>query len=195
MVDNPLFSRHIGSNDGNRLFSSTIDHDATLPFEHPRLSKLPDWPDDTIAVLCTEPGPHVIPVTAPLRAADRRILLSLKRGRGSLERLRHNAQVALLILEKGDLAFAARGKGTVVQEAMVHDPEFAAVSIDVEVIDDHRLKDRKVTSGVGWDSTSEANMRFLRAHLGALREIAADMMKMAQQRATQVSDSQVSAAL
>jgi hypothetical protein len=57
--------------------------------EHPQLEALPDWPTRTIAVLATvDQGPHAIPVSAPLRAGDRRILLSLRHDRGSLTRLR-----------------------------------------------------------------------------------------------------------
>ena len=176
MADNPLFSHEIGSNRRNALFSSTINYDTGLPFEHPHLSKLPEWPDDTIAVFITDPGPHAIPITAPLRAADRRILFALKHGRGSLERLRRHPQVALLIIGKDDLAFTARGTARIVQEAVRYEPEFAVVSIEVEAIDDHRLKGRSVTSGVGWDSCSQPNTRFLHAHLDELREIAARIM-------------------
>jgi hypothetical protein len=141
--------------------------------EHPHLGT----PDDTIAALSTDPGPYAIPITAPLRAADRRILFTLKHDRGSLERLRSYPHVALVVLGKGNLAFTARGRAHIVQEAILHDPEFAAVSI--EVIDDHRLKDRYVTGGVGWDSSSQPNTRFLRAHLDELREIAAGMVERA----------------
>ena len=50
---------------------------------------LPTWPGRTVGVLATVgDGPHAIPVSAPVRAGDRRILLSLPRSRGSLERLR-----------------------------------------------------------------------------------------------------------
>src|SRR6266550_7446365 len=71
---------------------------------------LPDWPDKTIAVLSTENGEvHAIPITAPLRAGDRRFLFRLKRCRESLARLREHPKVALTIFGKGNLAFTARG--------------------------------------------------------------------------------------
>jgi len=44
--------------------------------EHEQLAALPDWPARTIAVLSTvDQVPHAIPVSAPLRVEDRRILL------------------------------------------------------------------------------------------------------------------------
>jgi len=52
---------------------------------------LPEWPPRTIAVLVTtddHDAPHAIPVSAPVRAGDHAILLSLARTRGSLARLR-----------------------------------------------------------------------------------------------------------
>jgi hypothetical protein len=138
-----------------------------------RLRPLPEWPAETIAVLSTEDGVvHAIPVTAPLRAEDRRILFSLKRSRESLARLREHPQVALTILGKGNLAFTARGCARVIQEPMVDAPEFAAVAIDVEDIDDHRQPGLVVDSGVSLDWADEGTQRFLQEHLNALREVA-----------------------
>jgi hypothetical protein len=46
---------------------------------HPQLDALPQWPQRTIALLATldDGGPFAIPVSAPVRAGERRILLSL----------------------------------------------------------------------------------------------------------------------
>ena len=64
--------------------------------EHPRLDRLPEWPTRTVAVLSTVNGePYAIPVTAPVRAGDHRILISLCHGRRSLARLRQYPRVAL----------------------------------------------------------------------------------------------------
>ena len=135
---------------------------------------LPEWPDKTIAVLSTENGEvHAIPITAPLRVGDRRILFRLKRCRESLARLREHPKVALTIFGKGDLAFTARGPAHVVQESMVVAPAFAAVAIEVENIDDHRQRDLVVDSGVSLDWTNERTQRLLQEHLSALREVAA----------------------
>jgi Pyridoxamine 5'-phosphate oxidase len=135
---------------------------------------LPEWPDKTIAVLSTENGEvHAIPITAPLRVGDRRILFRLKRCRESLARLREHPKVALTIFAKGNLAFTARGPARVVQEPMLGAPMFAAVAIDVENIDDHRQREFAVDSGVSLDWTNERTDQFLQEHLNALREVAA----------------------
>src|SRR5215469_13442535 len=116
---------------------------------HSQLAKLPEWPVRTIAVLCTmDGGPHAIPVAAPLRAGDLRILVSLEHTRGSLARLRENPQVALAILSVGNVAFTALGRARIVRESMLHALDFVAVEIDVEKIEDHRSKDVEVESGV-----------------------------------------------
>jgi pyridoxamine 5'-phosphate oxidase-like protein len=113
------------------------------------LEALPEWPTRTIAVLATlGDGPHVIPVSAPLRAGDRRILLSLHRSRGSLARLRERPQVALAVLTEENTAFTARGRARIVEEPMAAAPDYAAVAIEVEQIDDHRQAEFVVEAGV-----------------------------------------------
>lgn len=178
MSDNPLFSQTIRFDSRGGLYSSAIEGVGVLSSGNPHLSKLPEWPNETIAVLCTDGGPHAIPITAPLRVADRRILFALEHHRGSLERLHSHPRVAFLILGEGDLAFTARGKASIVQEQMRRAPGFAAVLIDVEVIDDHRLKGRAITSGPGLDWSSSSTKSMLGEHIGALREIAATIAHM-----------------
>ena len=85
----------------------------------------------------TGDGPQAIPVSAPLRSGDRRILLSLHRTRGSLTRLRGRPEVALAVLAGENVAFTARGQARVVQEQLEGSPDYAAVAIDVEHVDDH----------------------------------------------------------
>ena len=134
---------------------------------------LPEWPEKTIAVLSTQNEEvHAIPITAPLRIGDRRILLRLKRCRESLARLREHPKVALTIFGTGNLAFTARGPARIVQESMVRAPAFAAIAIDVENIDDHRQRDLVVDSGVSLDWSNERSQGFLQEHLHALREVA-----------------------
>lgn len=141
---------------------------------HPQLEALPEWPAKTIAVLATgDPAPHAIPVSAPVRAGDRRILLSLKRGRGSLARLRGRPRVALLVLAAGNLAFTARGTASVIEEPMEDAPDYAAIGIDVEGIDDHRQPEFVVESGADRSWTDEKERRALGARVGALRNLAA----------------------
>jgi hypothetical protein len=134
---------------------------------------LPEWPTRTVAVLSTVgDSPHAIPVSAPLRAGDRRILLSLHRERGSLARLRARPDVALTILAEGDVAMTARGRARVVEEPMAQAPEYAAVAIEVEHVDDHRQAAFRVESGVDrrWVDTDE--QRALGDRVGALSRLA-----------------------
>lgn len=135
---------------------------------------LPHWPERTIAVLSTQDEQvHAIPVTAPLRAGDRQILLRLRRCRGSLARLREHPQVALTILATGNLAFTARGRACVAQEPTPDAPQFAIVVIDVDEIDDHRQSSLVVESGVALHWADERTRLFLQEHRNALRAVAA----------------------
>jgi oxalate decarboxylase len=106
---------------------------------HAELDALPEWRDGTVGVLSTVgQTPHAIPVTAPVRLGDRRIMFSLERSRGSLARLREHPEVALLIMDGGDSAFTARGRARIAASPMTPGPEYAAVVLEVEDIDDHR---------------------------------------------------------
>jgi Pyridoxamine 5'-phosphate oxidase len=144
-------------------------------------TRLPEWPSRTIAVLSTvDRDLHAIPVSAPVRAGDHRILLSLHRDRGSLARLRRRPEVALTVLTEGDLAFTARGRARVVEEPMACAPDYVAVAIDVEAVDDHRQAAFEVESGVGrrWIEESEKRALGERVQaLAALRESAAAAIK------------------
>jgi hypothetical protein len=141
---------------------------------HPELEALPEWPLRTIAVLATlNDTVHAIPVSAPVRAGERLILLSLRRDRGSLARLRDQPKVALTVLTEGDVALTARGKARVVEEPMACAPDYAAVAIDVERIDDHRQAAFKVEAGVDRSWLDEREQRALGERVRALRERAA----------------------
>ncbi len=173
MSKNPLFSRDICWGGCDQVFSAPIEIDAPPRHEHPLLTKLPHWPKETIAVLCTvDEGPYAIPVTAPLRVSDQKILLSLKDCSESLARLQRSPQVALLILSEGDLALTARGRAFVVKTTIAPAPGFVAVAIEAEEIDDHRLPGRAITSGAGIDWDRASTRHLLRAQLDALVEIA-----------------------
>jgi hypothetical protein len=132
-------------------------------------SYLPEWPARTIAVLTTvDPAPHAIPVSAPLRAGERSILLSLHRDRASLARLRERPQVALTVLTEGDVAFTARGHARIVEEPMADAPEYTAVTIDVEHVDDHRQAAFLVEAGVDRRWVDEDEQHALRDRVRAL---------------------------
>jgi hypothetical protein len=142
---------------------------------HPQPAVLPDWPARTIAVLATlDRGPHAIPVSAPVRAGDQRILLSLHRDRGSLARLRKEPRVALLVLTEGDVAFTARGRAQLVAEPLAGAPEYAGIAIAVEAIDDHRQAAFRVESGVDRSWIDEAERTALGGRVAALRKLASD---------------------
>jgi hypothetical protein len=134
------------------------------------MTTLPDWSPRTIAVLSTvDPAPHAIPVSAPVRAGDRTILLSLRRDRDSLARLRAEPAVALTVLAAGDVAFTARGRARVEEEAMAADDGYAAVRIDVDAVDDHRQPAFALTAGVDREWRDPAEQRALGGRVDALR--------------------------
>lgn len=140
---------------------------------HPALARLPEWPPRTIATLATmDRQPYAIPVSAPLRAGDRRILIALQRTRESLARLRHQPEVALLVLAEGNIAFTARGRAAVIEEHLTASPDNAAVAIEVEEIDDHRQRAFEVDSGVGRRWLNDGEQQALRARVRELHELA-----------------------
>jgi Pyridoxamine 5'-phosphate oxidase len=135
---------------------------------------LPEWPNRTIGILATiDATPHAIPVSAPLRGGDHRILLSLQRERGSLARLRERPQVALVIVCGGDVAFTARGRAQVIEEPMACAPDYVAVAIEVEHVDDHRQAAFVVEAGIDRRWVDEGEQRALGERVQALRELAA----------------------
>ena len=139
------------------------------------LAELPEWPTRTIAVLSTvDDGPHAIPVSAPVRANGRCVLISLHRERDSLTRLRRRPQVALLLLAEGDIAFTARGRARVVEEPMAIAPDYVAVAIDVEHVDDHRQAAFVVDSGAGRQWVDSVEQRALGERVQALRQTTID---------------------
>ena len=94
--------------------------------------RLPHWPEGAIAVLSTmDEAPHAIPVTAPVRAGDRRILLSLKRDRASLTRLRERPQVALSLLAEGNEAAEIVESGVGVRWTDENGPSALRERVDV----------------------------------------------------------------
>ena len=174
MDSRPRVGRRIG-----RLLSAGTTQDAvgrrlaSAPAGHPALEQLPEWPLRTVAILATvDRVPYAIPVSAPVRAADRSILIALERSRGSLARLRTRPEVALAVLAGGNVAFTARGRGRVIEEHMAATPDYAAVAIDVEQIDDHRQAALEVDSGVGRLWLDEAEQRTLRERIRELQELA-----------------------
>ena len=115
---------------------------------------LPDWEQGAPAVLCVT-GPHAIPVSTALRAADRRVVLALGRRRDTLARLRDDPEVALCVLAAG-VAFTAHGRAAVVREELHGAPHVAALAIDVERIQDHLAGSRtEILAAARWRWTEE----------------------------------------
>ena len=130
---------------------------------------LPQWPQRTVAVLSSvDEGVHAIPVSAPVRAGSRRILLSLHRSRDTLERVRRWPDVALTFLAEDDVAFTARGRAAIAEEPMAVDPEYVAVAIDVTHVDDHRQPGFRVTAGIGREWVDDDARTQLAARVRAL---------------------------
>jgi Pyridoxamine 5'-phosphate oxidase len=115
--------------------------------------------------------PHAIPVSAPVRDGDRRILLSLHNSRGSLARLRRHPAVALAVLAAEDVAFTARGRARIVEESMAVSPSYAAVAIEVEHVDDHRQPAFVVEAGVARRWLDEAERDALSERVRALTRL------------------------
>lgn len=130
---------------------------------------LPDWPEGTVTILATGgPAPHAIPVSAALRAGPRHALLGLARSRGSLERLRKNPEVALLVIAK-DTAITAHGSASVVEEKLTDG--VAAVLLEVERVQDHDRPTFEILGGASWrwsDCEAESRDEEVRAALRAL---------------------------
>ncbi len=132
---------------------------------------LPEWPDATVTVLATAgETPHAIPVSAAVRAGPRRAILGLAATRGSLERLRANPGVALLIICEGT-AVTAHGQAHVLDEELTDG--MVAVAIDVERVQDHNRPTFEIQTGVAWrwsDEDAESRDADVRRALRALVE-------------------------
>lgn len=134
---------------------------------------LPDWPPGTVTFLATAGGPpHVIPVSAALRAGPDRIVLALAGRRSSLARLRDDPRVALAVLAAGDVAFTAEGSASVVAAPLPGAESVVGVELRVERVQSHGTRHFTVTDGVQWhwtDGESEERDAAVRA---ALRQLA-----------------------
>jgi hypothetical protein len=135
------------------------------------MERLPEWERGTPAVLCVA-GPHPIPVTAYLRADDKRVLLALGRQRETLRRLREDPAVALLLMAAG-LAFTAHGRARVIAEELESADTVVAVELAVDRIQNHLADGRtEMLDGARWrwctEEDGEAEDAIM-AELGRLR--------------------------
>jgi hypothetical protein len=135
---------------------------------------LPEWPPGTVTILATagEP-PHVIPVSAAVRAGPQRALVALASTRDSLARVRADPRVSLAIVCE-DVAVTAYGRARVLDaEAVAHG--VVTVEIDVEHVQDHDRPTFAIESGVRWrwtDPDAERRDAEVRAALVRLAGLA-----------------------
>jgi hypothetical protein len=132
------------------------------------------WPSGTVVALATNgDGPHVIPVSAALRAADGNVWLALAQSRGSLARLRADPRVAVLVVAAGDVAVTLHGSAAVVDEALAEG--VAAVRVIVTGVEHHERATFVIDSGVVWrwsDQQARARDAEVNAALARLAQTA-----------------------
>jgi hypothetical protein len=110
---------------------------------------LPTWPPRTPAILSVA-GPHAIPVSSYVRAADDRIVMALGSRRETLARLRADPATAFCVLAQG-VAFTAHCRAAVVRESMEAAPGNTAVELRVKRVQDHLADGRTdILEGVSW---------------------------------------------
>jgi hypothetical protein len=134
------------------------------------VDELPHWERGTAAVFCAA-GPHPIPVSTAIRAADHRVLLALGGRRETLRRVREDGHSALCMLAAG-LAFSAVGTAKVVREGLEAAPGLAVVHLEVIEIIDHLADGRtEMQSAPGWrwlDAKAAESEPLIRAELERL---------------------------
>jgi len=110
---------------------------------------LPTWTPGTPAVLCVT-GPHAIPVSSYVRAADDRIVVALGARRETLARLREDPAAAFCVLGLG-VAFTAHCRASVIKERLESASGNAAVALVVERVQDHLADGRtEILDGASW---------------------------------------------
>ena len=115
---------------------------------------LPEWERGTPAVLCAS-GPHAIPISTAVRAADDAVRFALGRQREMLRRLREDGRAALLVMGNG-LAFSAYGTVVVIAERLEVADTVVAVELRVERVQDHLADGRtEMVDGARWRWTDE----------------------------------------
>lgn len=129
---------------------------------------LPEWPPGTVTILATAgETPHLIPVSAAVRAGPRHALLGVAVSRGSLARLRADPRVALAIIAS-EVAVTAYGRARVLEEAVAEG--VVAVEIEVHEVRDHDRPTFAIEGGVRWRWTDpEAERRDAAVHAALAR--------------------------
>jgi Pyridoxamine 5'-phosphate oxidase len=142
----------------------------TIEPTEPAVVVLPEWPARTIAILSTlDDGPHAIPISAPVRGGDDRILFSLRGDRDSVARIRACPRAAVTILAEGDVAFTARGRAQLLDDLLTQ-ADYVAVQLDVDAVDDHRQSAFGVSGGIDRTWRDDAEREALGARVACLRD-------------------------
>jgi hypothetical protein len=137
------------------------------------MTELPAWEPGTVCVLSTGGGaPHAIPVSTAVRAGSRRVLLALAARRETLARLRREPRCALTVMAAGDVACTVHARAEIVEESLPGAEGVAAVSLEVDAIQDHMQPRFAITAGVAWDWTDDDARASDAAVRGALDELA-----------------------
>ena len=137
------------------------------------MRELPYWEPGTVCVLSTGGGaPHAIPVSTAVRAGPQRVLLALAARRETLARLRREPRCALTVMAAGDVACTVHARAEIVEEALPGAEGVAAVSLEVEAIQDHMQSRFAIAAGIAWDWTDDEARAGDAAVRGALAELA-----------------------
>lgn len=131
--------------------------------------ELSHWEPGSAGVLCVA-GPHAIPISTAVRAADDRLVFALGSRREALVRLRSEPVVAFCLMAEG-LAFTAHGTARVLSEELDSAP-VVGVGMQVERVQDHLADGRtEMLSAPGWrwlDEKAAASDPEVRAELERL---------------------------
>jgi flavin reductase (DIM6/NTAB) family NADH-FMN oxidoreductase RutF len=115
-------------------------------------------------------APHTIPVSAALLDGDD-LLLGIARSRGSLERLRADPRVAVLVLAR-DTARTLRGRAVVEAERLAGAERVAGVRVAIEAVDDHLRPTFRLEGAVRWAWTDGGAADADRATVAGLTRLA-----------------------
>jgi hypothetical protein len=100
------------------------------------------------------------------------VLLALAARRETLARLRREPRCALTVMAAGDVACTIHARAEIVEESLPGAEGVAAVSLEVDDIQDHMQPRFVIRTGVAWDWTDDDARASDAAVRGALAELA-----------------------
>ncbi len=135
------------------------------------LAALPDW-ERRAAGLLIVTGPHAMPISTAVRAADRLLVFALARRRETLARLREDSRAAFALLAEG-MAFTAYGDAGVIREKLDGAPNMAGVELRVGRIQNHLADGRtEMLSAARWRWRKEEAREADRTVVAAIEALA-----------------------